>query len=264
MCVLLTLFGIQAPLATAQSPSFVRIIHASPYVGTADVFVDGTKLLSSFAFGSVTDYAPIPPGPHRVQIALIGQGINASAINQTLDVSPGLAYTVAAIGATPASLSLEVFVDNNLVTPGSAKLRLYHLSPNAGPLSLAARSNTLISGITYQQASNYLALSSGSYTLDVNATQINTSLSLPTNLNANTVTSLFTVGMFNATPKLELVSTQVNALPGMPGTGSDPGAPPTNPQPAYSWLLWLPRLLGALVLVCIGAAVIARRRTASL
>src|SRR5216684_1776731 len=99
MFVLLTLFGTGAPSAAAESPSFVRIIHASPFVGTADVFVDGTKLLSSFAFGSVTDYASIPAGPHNVQIALVGQGINASVINQTLAVTPGVAYTVAAIGA---------------------------------------------------------------------------------------------------------------------------------------------------------------------
>jgi len=259
MFVLLTLFGMGAPSASAESPSFVRVIHASPFVGTADVFVDGTKLLSSFAFGSVTDYAAIPAGPHNVQIALVGQGINASVINQTLAVTPGVAYTVAAIGATPTSLSLEVFVDNNLSTPGSAKVRLYHLSPNAGPLSMVAGSNTLISGIAYQQASDYLALSTGPYNFNVNATQVNTTLPLSTTLNANTVTSIFTVGMFNSTPKLELVPMQVSALPGLPGTGSDPNAPSTNPQPLAPWLPWL---LGALVLACIGAAGMTRRRAA--
>src|SRR5437868_14711617 len=143
--VLLTFFGTGVPAAAAESPSFVRIIHASPFVGTADVFVDGAKLLSSFAFGSVTDYASIPPGPHKVQIAHVGQGINAAALNQTLTVTPGVAYTVAAIGASASSLSLEVFVDNNLAAPGSAKLRAYQLSPNAGPISVAAGSNTLVS-----------------------------------------------------------------------------------------------------------------------
>src|SRR2546422_11086072 len=106
MFTLLAFSSIQVPSVYAASPSFVRVIQPSPFVGTADVFVDGTKLLSSFAFGSVTDYAAIPAGPHNVQIALVGQGINASVINQTLAVTPGVAYTVAAIGATPSSLSL--------------------------------------------------------------------------------------------------------------------------------------------------------------
>src|ERR1700674_4325535 len=79
-------FGVQEASASSQatSPSFVRIIHASPFVGTADVFVDGSKLLSSFPFGEVTDYATIPPGPHKVQIALVGKGTGAAALTQTL------------------------------------------------------------------------------------------------------------------------------------------------------------------------------------
>src|SRR5256884_5452559 len=123
---LITFFSIQAkPASAATSPSFVRIIHASPFVGTADVFVDGSKLLSSFAFGAVTDYAAVPPGPHKVQIALVGKGIGASVITQTLSVSPGVAYTVAAIGTQAAGLSLEVFVDDNRQAPGQAKLPVY-------------------------------------------------------------------------------------------------------------------------------------------
>src|SRR5216683_4846664 len=98
LSTLVAFFGTQMQHAHAQSPSFVRIIHASPYVGTADVFLDGAKLLSSFAFGSVTGYASIPAGPHKVQIALVGKGTGAAVITETLAVTPGLAYTVAAIG----------------------------------------------------------------------------------------------------------------------------------------------------------------------
>jgi hypothetical protein len=93
----------------------VRAIHASPDVGTADVFVDGAKLLSSFQFGAVTSYVAVPAGPHKVQIALVGKGINAAVISETLAVSPGVAYTVAAVGTQATGLSLEVFVDNNLL-----------------------------------------------------------------------------------------------------------------------------------------------------
>src|SRR6202166_976613 len=103
-CAFLLLFATQTRPASAASPSFVRVIHASPFVGTADVFVDGSKLLSSFAFGAVTDYATIQPGPHKVQIALVGKGIGASALSETLSVSPGAAYTVAAIGTQVSNL----------------------------------------------------------------------------------------------------------------------------------------------------------------
>src|SRR5207245_6465276 len=66
-----------------------------------------------------------------------------------------ISYTVAAIGATPTSLALEVFVDNNSLAPGAAKLRVYHLSPNLGPLNVDSGGNTIVQGVTYQQASNY-------------------------------------------------------------------------------------------------------------
>src|SRR5438128_131562 len=73
---LVALFGVQARPASAESPAFVRVVHASPDIGTADVFLDGTKVLSNFEFGTITDYVTIPPGPHKVQIALIGKGVN--------------------------------------------------------------------------------------------------------------------------------------------------------------------------------------------
>jgi hypothetical protein len=77
------------------------VIHASPFVGTADVFVDGAKLLSSFQFGAVTDYVAVPSGAHMVQIAAVGKGVGAALLTKTLNVSSGLAYTVAALGTSP-------------------------------------------------------------------------------------------------------------------------------------------------------------------
>jgi Domain of unknown function (DUF4397) len=252
ICCCGAFFSVQRYSASAHplaNPSFVRVIHASPYVGTADVFVDGSKLLSSFGFGAVTGYATVPAGPHKVQIALVGKGIGASVISETLTVSPGAAYTVAAIGSQPSSLSLQVFVDDNLLTPGSAKLRVYQLSPDAGAVSVAAAGNTLLSGVGYQSASNYLTVASGSYNFNVSSLANNTTLSASASLNANTVESLFVVGMFNGTPKSELVQSQTTGLPNVPNTGSDPnadsqmdGVQPLAPSP-LSWPVGIASLL---------------------
>lgn len=257
---LLALLSTQVGYAKAPSPSFVRIIHASPFVGTADVFLDGKKLLSSFAFGAITDYAAIPPGPHKVQIALVGKGIGAAALTQTLAVSPGLAYTVAATGATVTTLALKVFIDNNFIAPGATKLRVYHLSPNVGSLDLTSNGNAIVQGITYMQASRYHVLPTGSYTFDVNATGGNTQLPISTTLKANTVTSIFVVGMLNGSPSLELVPAQVPGLPGLPGTGSNPYALPASSQPLLPWNSWL--LFGALALAISGTCVLFMRRRA--
>src|SRR2546421_555130 len=251
---LLACLATQALPVSAQSSAFVRIIHASPDVGTADVFVDGAKLLSSFQFGAITGYAAIPPGPHHVQIALVGKGIGAAVISQTLAVSPGVSYTVAAVGTQATGLSLQAFVDDNLVSAGSAKVRVYHLSPDGGSINVATGSNTLLSGITYQQASQYLAVHVGSYAFNVTATNLNTSLPVSQTLNANTVTSIFVVGMFNGSPKAQLVPTQVSGVPGLPGTGSNPEPLPNASQPLSTWLLGIL----AFVLISVGVASVGR------
>ncbi len=258
--VLLAGFGTQVSTVSAATPAFVRIIHASPDVGTADIFVDGAKLLSSFQFGAVTGYVAIPPGPHKVQIALVGKGIGGSVLSQTLSVTPGLAYTVAAIGSQQTGPSLEVFVDSNYVVPGSTKVRVYNLSPNAGNISVSNGSNSLLSSLAYQQASNYLALSAGSYAFNVAASNSTTSLPLSSTLKANTVQSIFLVGMLNSNPQLQLVQSAANALPGMPGTGSSPYPLPNSSNSLWSLNPWLLALLlaiavcGGLISVGTGAA----------
>ncbi len=256
-----TLFGLHQKQAAAESPAFVRIIHASPDVGTADVFVDGSELLSNFQFGTVTGYVTIPPGPHKVQIALIGKGIGAAVITQTLSVNPGIAYTVAALGTNSTGLSLEVFTDNNRLSSGMAKIRVYHLSPGTGTVNVSDGNNMVIAGLGYPQASNYFILPVGSHTFHITATQSNTILPpVSVTLKANTVTSIFAIGVINGTPQIEFVTTQVPGLPGVPPTGSDPNpdAAPRDSQSPLSWI-WL---VGILTLVTISSAVMATRRLA--
>lgn len=257
--VLATLSGLQQKQAFAESPAFVRIIHASPDVGTADVFLDGLKLLSNFQFGTVTDYATIPPGPHKVQIALIGKGIGGAVITQTLSVNPGIAYTVAALGTNSTGLSLEVFTDNNQLSSGLAKLRVYHLSPGTGAINVSDGTSTVITGLSYTQASNYLKLPAGFYTFQATTTQSNAILPpVSVTLKANTVTSIFAIGVINGTPQIEFVSAQVTGLPGVPPTGSDPNpdALPRDSQSSPQWI-WM---VGILTLLTISGAIVATRR----
>ena len=258
---LVTFFGLSQKAVAAQSLAFVRIVHASPDVGTANVFLDGSKLLSNFQFGTVTDYATIPPGPHKVQIALIGKGIGAAVITQTLSVDPGIAYTVAALGTKSTGFSLDVFTDNNQISNGTAKVRVYHLSPGTGAVNVSNGNSTLISGLAYPQASNYLSLQAGSYTFQVTATQSSATLpTVPVTLNANTVTSIFAVGVINGTPQIEFVTAQVAGLPGVPLTGSDPNPKPVpGESQALSPWIWL---FGVLALMGIGGAVVATCRLA--
>ncbi len=249
--LLLAAFGMPATRTHAESMAYIRVIHASPDVGVVDVFVDGNKLLSSFQFGVVTPYVPLPAGGHHVQIALIGTGVGAAVIAQSISVQANTPYTVAAVGTKATGFSLTVFTDNNIVSNNDAKVRVYHLSPGTGTVNVTNGSTSVADGLSYQNASSYVDIPAGSYTL--NAVIPNQTVSIPANLQPWTITSVFAVGEVNGVPKLTFVSTQVKGIPGMPGTGSDPNATSDNTQPMLPWTL------GALVLLVLAGGFVTHR-----
>ncbi len=230
LLALLLLLGTQTlpASASAASPSFVRLVNAAADVGTVDIFVDGTKFLSNEQYGSVTDYLQLPSGQHKVQVALIGKGIGASVIAQTLSVQAGTAYTVAALGIKSTGYSLKVFVDNNLMAVGMTKVRFYDLSPGAYSLSVATGGLTIPKALSYTQASNYLELPAGLYTFTLHGSQPAFTVLDQVTLKTNMVTSIFIVGVFHGTPPLLFIHIQVKGLPHMSGTGSDPNTLPIN------------------------------------
>lgn len=255
-------FVLQSGAASAQDMAFVRVVHASPDAGTVDVFADGAKLLSNFTFSSVTGYVSIAPGAHTLQVAPAGKGVGAAVITQSFTLAAGVPYTVAALGTTSTGFSLKAFEDNNLLSGGMAEVRVYHLSPNAGPVNVAAApgGSPVITGLTYQNASGYLTVPPGAYNFQVTATQANATVPVPDTLKAGTVNSIFAVGLFQGNPALKFVSAAVPGVPGMPGTGSNPNAPAAgsnNGMPLAPWLL-----AGAAI-VLIGGGVAARRFTAT-
>jgi hypothetical protein len=249
MCILFALYSLPAQAASTQNLAYVRVIHASPFVGTADVFVDGTKLLSSFQFGTVTDYVPVPSGAHVIKIALVGKGINASVLAQTLSVNAGYAYTVAALGTSANALSLQAFVDDNQAVNNHVKVRVYQLSPDAKALNVVVGGDVKLNNVPYDQATDYVNMDTGPCTFTITNPMLNMTQQLSITLAANTVTSVFSVGLFSGTPSIQLVSSQTRAIPGLPQTGSDPTLiDSVVAQPLTPWLTVL-FAVGAILLI---------------
>ena len=241
-----------ASAASLQNDAMVRVVHAAPGAGTVDVFVDGNKLLSKFAFGTVTGYVNVPAGSHQIQVAPTGKGASAAVITQTVSVNAGVHYTVAAIGTT--SFSLAAFVDDNQLSGAMAKVRVYHLSPDAGHVNVAVGGNTVISGLTYKNASSYLNVPAGAYTFEVTATDSGAKVPVAATLSSGMVSSVFAVGLLKGTPALSFKLAAVAGVPGMPNTGSDPNAVPAN----QSTTPWLP-VTAAIALLLIGSSIAVRR-----
>ncbi len=250
-----------APVS-AESTAFVRVINASPGAGSVNIFVDGSQLLTNFQFASVSGYVPVQAGAHKigvVKVAPTGQGAGAAVITRTVSVNAGIPYTVAVLGTKSSGFSLKAFVDDNTVDSDMAKVRIYHLSPDLGPINVVAGGKTVITGLEYQQASNYFSVAPSSYTFGVIATQANATMPVMADLKQGTVTGVFAVGLLNGSPELRFVTAQVTGVPGMPGTGSDPYAQPPAGNTQQVPLSWLALIVAVVAAAGIGTALISGR-----
>lgn len=201
---LMATFMVQSGTASAHSGNaYVRVVHASPAAGPVDVYVDGSKLLNDFTFSSVTDYVAVPAGSHRIQVAPDGKGRGASVIDVTVWLNCGTYYTAAALGTKDSGFSLKAFVDHNWLPDSKAKVRVYHLSPNAGPVDVAVGGKTVISGLNYKHASGYLTVDPGSYKFDVTAVNAGVTIPLSAHLKEGYVYSVFAIGLYQGSPALQ-------------------------------------------------------------
>lgn len=210
---LLVCFLMQGSSAHAAAlNAFVRVVHASPAAGPVDVFVDGHKLLNNFRFGTVTNYMALQAGAHKLQVTPTGKLLNAAVITQNVNVTAGVPYTVAAVGTRATGFSLVAFIDNNMSADGTTKVRVYHLSPNAGPVDVSNRTQRVITALTYDQASNYITVQPGFYTFNVRATQSGTVQPVAVTLRPRTINSVFALGELNGFPRWQF---EVITVPGV-------------------------------------------------
>lgn len=199
LALVASLFAVFTSRAqAADGVAHVRIVHAAPAAPNVDVYLDGTKLLSNFAFGTINPYAQVPAGSHTIVIVAAGAPQSPATIQGTATVEAGKAYTIAAIGNTSPAVtpSLVVFADDNSVSNNNAKARVYHLSDNAGAVAVSTGGKTVINSLSFQKASDYLNVPGGTYDFTVTLLDKNNT-TVPLNgatLAANKVTSVFALG----------------------------------------------------------------------
>lgn len=216
LSILALMFGLALPGATsAQSGNArVRVVHASPNAPAVDVYVNGTRAFSNVSFFTASGYVSLPAGTARVQVTVAGAPLSTAVLDQPLTVTADTAYTIAATGLL-ANLQASVFEDD-LAPPtvGRAKVRVYHFSPDAPNVDVSLPDNTdLVSNLPFRQASSYLQVISGTYSLKVTpAGSTTTVIDLPnTRLEAGKTYSVFAIGQATSTPatlRAELVVNQ--------------------------------------------------------
>ena len=168
-------------MANGSTSASLRIAHLSPDAPAVDVYLDNQSAVSGVAFDDVTDYMTVPTGEHVVTITA-ADNRSAVVFNDTVGLEDA-AYTVAATGeisenATEpfAPLILE---DRTNPPVEAAAVRLAHVSPDAGPVDVTVGegndTTVLFDNATFGNATEYVEVPGGEYTLDVRAATANNS-----------------------------------------------------------------------------------------
>ena len=153
-----------------QEGASLRFIHASPDAPAVDVIIDGASVAQNIVYGTATDYFPLPSGDHQVQIVPTGCGASSAVIDEQVSLDGGGAYIFAATGLLKDIKAKTYQVDLDDLDDGKARVRLIHLSPDAGNVDLyVAGGDKWFDNVDFPNASDYKEVDAATYDLEVRA-----------------------------------------------------------------------------------------------
>ncbi|WP_280768639.1 DUF4397 domain-containing protein [Salipaludibacillus daqingensis] len=224
LTVLFVLFTFaQVGHADGNDDGMVRLLHASPDAPEVNISVNGDTVVEGLDFKTATDYLYLAPGEYTVEI-FPTEDDSEPVLTTTLAIESSQAYTVAAVNQLE-NLDVKVIKDKTTTEEGMTSVRVGHLSPDAPSVDVLANGNVVFSDASYLDVTDYEDLSPGTVDLDVNVSgSDDTVLSLEqTELEANTLYSVFAVGLAEGEPSLDavvLADPSMERIPDeMPATG---------------------------------------------
>src|SRR3954447_23706656 len=156
------------PAASAFATAMVRIVNARPggqAVGLKVVGGDAAPPeIGPADYGQVTPYANVAAG--SASIALSGlSGSNAGA-QTTESLVDGKRYTAVALPKGSKGFQLKLYSDGD-AKKKTARLRVIHAAPELGSPDIKLGDRTIAEKVAFTNASPYLSVAPGSYTLAV-------------------------------------------------------------------------------------------------
>ena len=151
----------------------VRFAHLSPDAPAVDVLVDNRTVERDLELGDVTEYRAVPAGERQITIRAAND-TSRVVFQGELNLEAGTNYTIAAAGeiaenATERFRPIALTEDPQVPSGGNASVRFVHLSPDAGPVDVTVNETgrVLYDNATFGNATDYVTVPSGVYTLDV-------------------------------------------------------------------------------------------------
>jgi len=164
--------NVQEP-ADSQDTTYLRVVHASPDAPAVDVTVDNETVLSAVSFGTVSDYLTLESGTYNVTIAAAADP-DIVVFDDEVTLDARSVTTLAASGeiSEDAETAFEpVTFEDDAFTPAEneSAVRVAHLSPDAPAVDVTAENGSVVlaDNVTFGDASDYVTVPEGDYTVEI-------------------------------------------------------------------------------------------------
>jgi hypothetical protein len=201
--------GLAGLAVGSYAAADVRVAHLSPNTPTVDVLAGAAGstdpkglLFDAASYPGVTGYLPVPTGSYDIDVVLdsdnsvIGIDVDGLAIDGDTD------YTIAAVGLLGGDPELQplVFVDDNTLDAGNARVRFIHASSNAPTVDIdAVGVGTVFDDVERFTSGGYITVPAGTYDFDVLVSDDRPSGSVldldGISLEAGTVYTVYAIGL---------------------------------------------------------------------
>lgn len=200
---------------TEGGQGYIRAAHASPDAPAVDVYVNDALAFEEASYTSVTPYAQLPPDDYDVRVTAAGDE-SSVVFEDTVAVESGyqtaMAYGEAAEQGGETGLAVDVFADYSEQPGGDeALVRAFNGAPDASTLTATAAdsADALVDGAAFGEPTDYVAVSPGSYALEVQSDAGDTAGPFDVTFEGGTAYSVLALGYVDASgdqSELELVT----------------------------------------------------------
>jgi hypothetical protein len=194
--------------AAPQVPTAsIRFIHGVPDAPAVDIWVDGIKLVTHLVYRYASRYFMIPAGEHRIKVVPHNR-TTPVLIHATVQLNPGTAYSVVAVG-TQQKIRPLITVD--AVKPVSGELStlsILHAAPDVPAVDVVlADGRKAAANLMFGQITSPLEVPAGPFSATIQLAGTNqTVLTLPvTMLRPGVNYTVMIVGLISGIPSLEAV-----------------------------------------------------------
>lgn len=157
----------------------LRVINASsPEVGPIDVYVGETPVVEGLEYGQATEFTAILSQAQQIRAVPAGTALDQATVDLNEQLQPGAAFQLTVTGLPGAELAGWLSgVDMSALTPGQARVRVVHASPDLEAVNVATPDGAVpFEQVQFGNQSGYVAMNASPMRFQVHESENNTLL----------------------------------------------------------------------------------------